>query len=189
MAYWWDSPVVGAAAVMVLVGIAKAKAARDKKRAAKEDRAPFSLRADNSPSHESKRPAARTLTRWQRLGVVLSVLWAIGAFIYTRHVDVERAIGPDSLPRVSYRICEGMNADTEADVKRLGLPARTGRQDCTKFVTQEELTKSLRVWAPMSNAVFMALAPIPLGWLAVWLVVRVARWIHAGPAKASAPDP
>ena len=42
------------------------------------------------------------LTGWQRLGIVLSVVWALSAGIYTRNADVERA---DNFAKFAYKVC------------------------------------------------------------------------------------
>ncbi len=40
--------------------------------------------------------SGRRLNGWQRIGIVLSVVWAIFAWLYTRHTDVEVANPPRS---------------------------------------------------------------------------------------------
>jgi len=43
-----------------------------------------------------------TLSRWQKLGILLSILWAIGAAIYQRSVDVGRA---QNSVKYAYKSC------------------------------------------------------------------------------------
>jgi hypothetical protein len=117
------------------------------------------------------------MTRIQRLGIVLSVAWAIGAGWYQRSVDIERAVGENSLPRVAHSLCERGNEDTAETNGRLGLRPSVGHQDCAKFVSPEALKENMRIWAPWSNTLAMALVPIPVAWLLAWLLIRTGRWI------------
>lgn len=120
------------------------------------------------------------MTRGQRLGIVVSIAWALGAGWWQRASDVERAVGHDSLPQIGYRLCELGNDEFRANAKELGIGLNVGQQDCMKFVAPDEMAKSLRIWAPWSQTLATALLPIPIGWLLVWLVVRIARWVLGG---------
>jgi hypothetical protein len=46
------------------------------------------------------------LTRLQRLGIILSIIWALGAGIHTRNADVERA---DNFAKFAYKVCSDGN--------------------------------------------------------------------------------
>lgn len=97
---------------------------------------------------------------WQRLGVVVSIVWAIGGAIYQRTADVNRA------------------ADTAAlftGVCQHAHPANPDR--CSGKYEQ-----TFRLWLEGSwgNVAAMALGPVLLGWVIVYLVIRVVRWVGAG---------
>jgi hypothetical protein len=104
------------------------------------------------------------LNGWQRLGIVLSVVWAIVGGLYTRHADVKSA---SDMYILTYRSC--MDAGE-------GQPGFDG-SDCTK--------RAERMWdiwlkGGWLNAAFVALAPIPFFWLIAYAIVGLVRWIRRG---------
>ena len=121
------------------------------------------------------------MARIQRLGIVLSVAWAIGAGWYQRSADIKRATGENSLPRHAYSLCEQGNERTEETNRRLGLQPSVGHQDCSKFISSEALKESVRIWVPWSDTLIMALLPIPVAWLLAWLGIRIGRWVWGKP--------
>ncbi len=100
------------------------------------------------------------LNRLQRLGIVISILWAIGAAYYER--NSEMTAGRDFL-NFSYETCMKLEASTVAH--------------CLS-----EMTKNSDVWLKPNweSISFMAFAPILLGWLLALLIVRIYRWVKAG---------
>ncbi len=99
------------------------------------------------------------LNGWQSLGIVFSIIWALGAAIHQRNTDVERA---ESFTKFAYRVC----ADTKA------LAHDNDLASC-----EQEREKNLVVWLKGSwgNVALLALAPIPLGWLAAFILINVGR--------------
>jgi hypothetical protein len=110
------------------------------------------------------------LNGWQRIGIVLSVIWAIWAVFHEMDESLRRyneaygeAFGP------VYRECrdkqdrEGRPADGRACLEEAEPVAM-------KTVHMESR------W----NVAIVALAPIPIAWLLVWGLVALVRWIRRG---------
>jgi len=99
------------------------------------------------------------LNGWVRIGLVLSILWAVGAAIYQRNADVDRA---EESAKLTHQIC----VDTKA------LKHDTNLASC-----EREREGAMAIWLSGSwgNVVFMALAPVPLGWLAVFSLIYFGR--------------
>lgn len=99
------------------------------------------------------------LTGLQRLGIVLSLLWALGAGIHTRNADVERA---DNFAKFAYKVC--------SDSKSLA-------HDSDLSSCAQEREKNLETWMKGSdaNVAIAALTPIPFGWLAAFILLYVGR--------------
>lgn len=104
------------------------------------------------------------LNGWQRIGIVLSIVWALGAAIYQRSADVERASDHAEL---SYRLC------AEDNVRKNVLD----NSNCML-----ELNKNMAIWLEGSwaNVAFVSLVPIPLGWLVVYVIIKIYRWVNVG---------
>lgn len=105
-----------------------------------------------------------TLNRWQRIGVVLSVVWALGAGIYSRSSDVNDAM---AIAGLSYQIC------TEAEASRSNF----NFDDCSKKMSE---STALLLSGSWGNAAFIALVPIPFWWGFVYFLLRVYRWVKEG---------
>ena len=101
------------------------------------------------------------LNGWQRIGVVLSVVWAIGAFFAVRQQQVEAA---DRVFRIRHDAC-AMEATAEMT------------QRCHDAFSLQDAMHATAYWPDVA---FMSLAPVAAGWLVAWLVLRVVRWIRAG---------
>ena len=106
------------------------------------------------------------LRRWHRIGVVLSVLWAVGAAYFERTEQIERR---SKFVQASYSLC------IERNVTR---PEGTPRENCAAESLSNTESLSRPDWA---NIAFSAFAPILLAWLLVLISIRVYRWIMAGP--------
>ncbi len=99
------------------------------------------------------------LNRWVRIGILLSVIWAVGAAIHTHKSDVERA---NYWVKLSYDTCtSGKRANHDADLSSCDVESRT----------------TFKTWMEGSNtgAALVALAPIPFAWFAVFVLVYVVR--------------
>jgi hypothetical protein len=106
------------------------------------------------------------LNGWQRIGVVVSLAWAIGAGLYQRNSDITKANDTASL---SHRIC---------------LEAESARNDPNRdpAACDGKYLEAYKLWMDGSwaNVAFVAVAPIPLGWLGVYALIRIRRWILDG---------
>jgi hypothetical protein len=99
------------------------------------------------------------LNGWLWAGIVLSVLWALGAAISTHNANVESA---QSFANFAYKTCSA-NKEIAHD---------TDLSSC-----EQERTKNLATWTQgdAGNVAFTALAPIPLGWLAGFILLYICR--------------
>jgi len=100
------------------------------------------------------------LNGWQRIALVLSVLWAIGASLYTMN----------SFESNAKLMSERMYDDCV--VHRSG----TG-EDCYNTMRQ---THRVQMALGRKQAAARALLPIPLVWIAIWLVNGIVGWIRRG---------
>jgi hypothetical protein len=97
---------------------------------------------------------------WQRIGIVASVIWAVGAYFV--------AIGQPDLATSLHRSC--LAATPEAN------HAEWVARCYTEF--KERLPGAMQ--DRQEAALLFALMPIPIGWLLVYTVIWVGRWIHRG---------
>jgi hypothetical protein len=100
------------------------------------------------------------LSGWKRVGLVLSVLWALGSFLYVRNIQITRA---DQLYEWAWRGC--INGDYSKFSACLD-----------EFSYQRALTTT----AYWPDVAFYALAPIVAAWLACWIGIRTYRWVREG---------
>ena len=100
------------------------------------------------------------LNRWQRIGVVISMLWALGAAYNERTSEMDAG---QKFIQLAYQTC----TESEPSIPR----------DCLA-----EMTKNIEIWMKpnWANISFIAFAPILLGWILVFIIIRVYRWIKAG---------
>ena len=100
------------------------------------------------------------LNGWQRIGIVLSTLWAVVGGLWGYHIATQGAIAS---PLEHYKSC-------------ISQPYY---DDECSHTLDEEFAAGLRdQWA---FAVTMAgLVPIPVAWLLVYMVVWTVRWIRRG---------
>jgi hypothetical protein len=101
------------------------------------------------------------LNGWQRIGIVASVIWAIGGPIY---VDYKAEKEAWEAMNQSYRGCMGAYNDD-------------GRCMQEARWASERVPRAFRT--PI-NWVVTALVPIGLGWLLVYALVYLVRWIRVG---------
>lgn len=100
------------------------------------------------------------LNGWQRIGAVLSVLWALGAAIYERNVQVKSA---DALYLSQAQNCYIGQADPVKEC--LDKISLQGAMDATAY------------WPDVA---FYAFGPVIAGWLVALITLSVFRWISAG---------
>lgn len=98
---------------------------------------------------------------WQRIGIVVSVLWVVGAAIYVRSTQVEFA---------SYLYSHEVNSCLPNDAI----------QTCLKLAS-EALKDNLKIGqAHLSNILFSAIVPVAAGWIFCALFAKVVNWVMVG---------
>lgn len=103
------------------------------------------------------------LTKIQRAGIVISILWLLGSALNERNNQVKTA---EQIFNTSMLLCEQFdiskfNDCMEQSYKDFGVLVKTN-------------------WIEIG---FASLSPLILGWLLVLIAVWVYRWIKAGPVK------
>lgn len=99
------------------------------------------------------------LNGWQKVGLVLSIVWLVGAAIHQRNSDISQA---DSQATFAYNICAvGQSATAGGDLKYCQL--------------ERAKTRTLLMGGSWGNVAFMALVPIPLAWLAAFILIYVGK--------------
>jgi len=98
---------------------------------------------------------------WIRIGIVLSVIWAIGAFLYQRNDDQNKV---QYWTTLMYKTC------TDSPAK----------QNDYKGCMDKAVANSRVFDGGIPNAAFVALAPIPVGWLSAFMIFGIWRWIRRG---------
>jgi hypothetical protein len=102
--------------------------------------------------------------RWTRLGIVLSIVWFMGAFSHVRS-DI----------RASYlnTIAQAEHDCMEDNAKR----PRSAAVDCFERRRETFYDEPAQNWW---GAVLLASAPMPVAWLAIWLTVTSVRRMARG---------
>ncbi len=102
------------------------------------------------------------LSGWQRLGLVLTVCWAVGNFVGLR----------------MYQYNNGLNAAHAA----LGLCTTAGKafDQCWSETSDFRRMSIEPYWPPVF---LVALGPIPFVWLFGWVIIKTGRWVGAGFAR------
>jgi len=101
------------------------------------------------------------LNGWQRIGIVASVIWAIGAPIYLDSVAQQEAIGAFTH---YYQACLDNPIEFEQCLER----ARWAYNTVTRYPLLS------------ANGAIAALVPVGLAWLLAYALVYLGRWIRAG---------
>jgi hypothetical protein len=106
----------------------------------------------------------KRLGGWVRLGIVASVLWAIGgSFFLAKRLDDSALDFRALMDQSCYAIRE---KDPSYDIA-----------GCLEQNNRAAQSERERVWP---NALMATLIPIPIVWLLVWLTVVVFRWVRTG---------
>jgi hypothetical protein len=99
---------------------------------------------------------------WQRIGVVLSVLWILYAVISERKVQTDIAM--DFL-KTQLAYCASI---------------ATGMADCFQNVETRYDSLILIGWHQLEKIALYAFVPVILGWLLGLVSVKVYRWVSNG---------
>jgi|SRR5438034_5875633 len=101
------------------------------------------------------------LSGWQRLAIVLSVLWFLGVFLGLSIYQHSRNWDYASF---SYRMC-------------LTREMRSGEEKGCEEKFRKDVERSSVEWLPIF---LLAALPIPVLWLLGWLVFEIVKWITRG---------
>lgn len=112
------------------------------------------------------------LNGWQRIGVILSVLWALGAAWYQRDSDIHRAEGAF---HVAYQICHDIQD---------GATLRGKELNPEKCTAEGERSWALALEGTWAGVAFVSMAPIPAGWIGAYLLRAIWRWVRTGFASS-----
>ena len=99
------------------------------------------------------------LNGWQRIGVVLSVAWAIGAAVYVRNSKIETG---RALASINYQLCTATEHTNS---------------DCSRKLSEDLKSAIEPYWV---NVAFYSLAPILAGWIVAYLILGIFRWVRRG---------
>jgi hypothetical protein len=101
----------------------------------------------------------RRLSGWQRLGLVVTVCWAVGAFVVVRWFQYHHGL-------------DAANAS-------VGLCTTAGKEFDQCWNENLEFRRAMiePYWPPVF---LVAFGPVPFFWLFGWAVVKTVRWVSAG---------
>ena len=100
------------------------------------------------------------LNGWQRIGLIVSVLWALGAAIHERNEQVNSA---KALYQLKAQTCFTEQADTAIK--------------CLDKVSFQDAMDATANWPDVA---FYAFGPVVAGWLVALITLSSFRWIRAG---------
>jgi hypothetical protein len=96
----------------------------------------------------------------QRIGVVLSILWAIGAAIYIRSAQVKNA---NLLFQLEFRACLNER--------------NTSNEICSNRISLQNAMDATAYWPDVA---FFAFGPVIIGWLVALITLKTIRWVKTG---------
>jgi hypothetical protein len=111
------------------------------------------------------------LNGWQRIGVVVSAIWCLGAGGVARLSETH---GAGEIMSLTYRTCSDIQADRQ-------------NFDFSKCSVEGDKAFHAALENGWVAVLIVALIPIPFGWLLCYGLIRLVRWIRAGfrPKQAS----
>jgi formylglycine-generating enzyme required for sulfatase activity len=113
--------------------------------------------------------------RWKRIGIVASIVWILGAGIYTLKVTNDDSV---RLGAVTTESCHDANGPAYEACQKAG----------DDFLTQQ-------LHGDLIIGVIFAFVPVALGWGLIYLVLFLVRWnsrpsaVHRTPQFRTAPEP
>jgi hypothetical protein len=113
------------------------------------------------------------LNGWQRIGVIVSIMWAIGGWIganMSASRDLEEGLG------FHYKICDETNSIAIAAHRPAIENCQAGADKWAAIIQSEHAYE-----API-----VALVPIPIGWGLVYAVLAIVAWVRKGFRKPAA---
>ena len=133
----------------------------------------------------------RRLNGWQRLGLLASIAWFVGMWVYVTNVQ-DKQYWEDW--GSTYRMCRDKPHDLSRDFeqsKECQAEASTfADMMCCNGVNAEDVVSGKVSWGSWflwrnQNQIAVAVLMIPLGWLLVYVCIWLARWVKRGFAKSS----
>jgi hypothetical protein len=102
------------------------------------------------------------LNGWQRIGLVSSAVWALGAALHIRNEQVNAA---EDMFQFQYRMC----LDQANPVK-----------NCSHTVSLQAAMDATAYWPDVA---FYAVGPVIAGWFIVLITISTIRWVSDGFSK------
>lgn len=110
----------------------------------------------------------KRLTRWQRIGVILSVLWMLGGTIYVSNWVLQ---GARERSLVHIELCQAINRNA----------APTAQQDCMKAGLEAGQRGEHPLGVPfLAFAAGVSAITLALAWLSFFIVRGTIRWVMRG---------
>ena len=129
---------------------------------------------------------------WKRIGIVVSVLWFFGFGLWMWSSEISRIgnfyrwqlEGCSSLLHIQMK---GLDAVTNAEVRERRLAEYLAKEKACQAKAAELHREQSDGLFGKGIAILLAidLGVIVFGWLVVWLVVSVVRWVRRGFAEVS----
>jgi hypothetical protein len=105
------------------------------------------------------------LNGWQRIGIVASVIWAIAGPLYLRQLALDSAVEQSGFV---HRVCRNGPTDPAICLAR--------SEQAFDEAIQGDLMAHVG-WGPWAAKAFI---PVLVGWLLVYALVYLVRWVRAG---------
>ena len=103
------------------------------------------------------------LNGWQRIGIALSVVWAVAGGLYALNSHQQRAL---SLSDLTYQSC--------------AVKANRHNYDFATCRKQSDEVFEAFMKGSRGDAALTGLAPIPIAWLLAFALIAFARWVRRG---------
>jgi hypothetical protein len=130
------------------------------------------------------------LNGWKRIGIVVSVVWILGAGTYTYHSQMDQA---SLLIGEAYLSCGSAagaplprkTPDSAPEPGTVPVPPGAVAADSVDCHKQAEDSFAAAVKNARLDAALAALVPVPLGWGFTYLVLFIVGWVTRGFAQPS----
>jgi hypothetical protein len=98
------------------------------------------------------------LNGWQRIGVIASVVWVVGSFLYVRKQQMKFGL---DYAKFHFDMC--MSHSVVAD--------------CVAKMDKELVTAYQIGW---EEVIVYTLLPVPLAWLVAYIAIKIFKWVKKG---------
>ena len=132
------------------------------------------------------------LNGWQRIGLVASLLWALGGGWYERERQTQQA---SRIYMVSVTdLCPSIPDEAATPENLINNSRNVAYFKCLNDASKRYESQRALDSGAIRNILMFSLLPIPLAWLLVYLGLRTYRWIRVGfaagaPVVESSPNP